>query len=146
MSAEIRRIRDRTELDAALALREEVFIVEQGVTEEGDRDGRDEEAIQLIAEAEDGDVVGTCRVLIEGELARFGRLAVRESHRRQGIAAALLAEAEREARAAGADRMRLHAQTDALRLYENAGYEPEGERFTEEGIEHQTMEKRLPHA
>jgi ElaA protein len=143
VSAEIRRIRDRGELEAALALREEVFIVEQGVTPEGDRDGRDEEAIQLVAETAGGAIVGTCRVLVEGQIGRFGRLAVRGSHRRRGIAAALLAEAEREARAAGARRMRLHAQTDALRLYENAGYTPEGERFMEEGIEHLTMEKRL---
>ena len=141
--SEVRRIRDRSELDAALALREEVFIVEQGVTPEGDRDGRDEEAIQLVAEGEDGAIVGTCRVLVEGAVGRFGRLAVRASHRRRGIAAALLAEAEREARAAGARRMRLHAQTDALRLYENAGYAAEGEPFMEEGLEHLTMEKPL---
>jgi ElaA protein len=144
LSAEVRRIRDRAELDAALAVREEVFIVEQGVTVEGDRDGRDDEALQLIAEDAEGAIIGTCRVLLEPDgTARFGRLAVLGAHRRRGIAAALLAEAEREARAAGARTMRLHAQTDALRLYENAAYEPRGERFTEEGIEHLTMEKRL---
>jgi ElaA protein len=142
MTVEIRLIRDRTELGAALALREQVFIVEQGVTPEGDRDGRDEEAIQLVAD-DGGAIVGTCRVLVEGEVGRFGRLAVSRAHRRRGIAAALLAEAERAARAAGARRMRLHAQTDALGLYENAGYAGEGERFMEEGIEHLTMEKRL---
>lgn len=145
MSAgEVRRVRDRAELDAALALREQVFVVEQGVTPEGDRDGRDEEAIQLVVEGDDGTLVGTCRVLVEPDgVARFGRLAVMASHRRRGIAAALLAEAEREARAAGARTMRLHAQTDALKLYENAGYEPRGERFVDEGIEHLTMEKAL---
>lgn len=143
MSAEVRRARDRLELDAALALREEVFVVEQGVTPEGDRDGRDDEAIQLVASDEEGAIVGTCRVLIEADAARFGRLAVRAAHRRRGIASALLAEAEREARAAGAQTMLLHAQTDALRLYETTGYEPRGERFLEEGLEHQAMEKRL---
>jgi predicted GNAT family N-acyltransferase len=63
VSAEVRRARDRLELDAALALREEVFVIEQGVTPEGDRDGRDDEAIQLVACDEEGAVVGTCRVL-----------------------------------------------------------------------------------
>jgi predicted GNAT family N-acyltransferase len=37
----------------------------------------------------------------------------------------------------------LHAQTYALKLYLDAGYEERGARFTEEGIEHVAMEKAL---
>ena len=140
---EVRRIRDRTELDAALALRDEVFVGEQGVTPEGDRDGRDEEAVQLVAVDANGAVVGTCRVLVDGRRGRFGRLCVRSDHRRRGLAARLLAEAEREARAAGCTEIGLHAQTDALTLYADRGYVPYGEPFDEEGIEHQGMEKAL---
>ena len=139
---EIRRIRDRSGLEAALRLRAEVFVDEQGVTPEGDVDGRDEEAIQLGAYA-DGRLIGTCRVVVDGARGRFGRLCVHRDHRRRGVAAALLAEAEREARAAGCTSMGMHAQTDALQLYLDAGYTPFGERFDEEGIEHQGMERPL---
>lgn len=139
---EIRRIAGDEELAAALALRERVFCGEQGVTLEGDRDGLDDQAIQLVA-LDGYDVVGTCRVLVDGELARFGRLCVAPEARRRGLAAALLAEAERQARAARAARMRLHAQSSALGLYERAGYVAAGEPFDEEGIEHLVMEKRL---
>ena len=69
--------------------------------------------------------------------------ASRRAARRRGLASAVLAEAEREARAAGAGRMVLHAQTSALVLYEQAGYLPRGERFMEEGIEHLMMVKPL---
>ena len=139
---EIRRPRDERERAEALALREEVFCGEQGVTFDGDRDGRDGEALHLVA-VED-EVLGTCRMLIEpGGTAKFGRLCVRSSARGRGIAAALLAAAEDEARAAGARRIGMHAQTDALSLYERAGYTPYGERFNEEGIEHLGMEKHL---
>lgn len=140
---EIRRVRDDGELDAALALREEVFVVEQGVSVEGDRDGRDGEALQLVAVTEAGEIVGTCRVLMAGTTAHFGRLAVQRDARGRGLGAALLAEAEREARGAGAQRMGLHAQTSAMSLYERAAFRPCGERFDDEGIEHQAMEKRL---
>lgn len=140
---EVRRARDRGELQAALALREAVFIVEQGVSVEGDRDGRDDDAVQLVAVEEDGAVVGTCRVLVEGARARFGRLAVRRDRRGRGLGALLLAEAEREARGAGARAIELHAQVDALGLYERAGYEPTGGRFPDEGIEHQAYVKDL---
>ena len=142
MGLEIRRPRDEEELAAALALREEVFCGEQGVTFEGDRDGRDHEALHLVAV--DDVVIGTCRMLIEpGGTAKFGRLCVRASARGRGIAAQLLAAAEDEARTAGAVRIGMHAQTDALGLYERAGYTPYGERFDEEGIEHLGMEKHL---
>jgi predicted GNAT family N-acyltransferase len=139
---EIRPIAGDEELAAALALRERVFCGEQGVSLEGDRDGLDRDAIQLVARA-GGTVVGTCRVLVDGELARFGRLCVAPAVRGRGVGAALLAEAERRARAARATRMRLHAQTAALGLYERAGYHPRGTPFDEEGIEHLAMEKRL---
>ncbi|HYH87777.1 MAG TPA: GNAT family N-acetyltransferase [Solirubrobacteraceae bacterium] len=142
MAVDVRRPRDEQEFAAALALREEVFCGEQGVTLAGDRDGRDDEALHLVAVA-DG-VVGTCRLLVErGGTAKFGRLCVRASARGAGIAAALLDAAEREARAAGARRIGMHAQTDALGLYERAGYTPYGERFDDEGIEHLGMEKQL---
>jgi predicted GNAT family N-acyltransferase len=139
---EIRRARDEHELAAALALREEVYVREQGVPLEADLDGLDDEALHLVAV--DGEVVGTCRMLIEPRgTARFGRLCVRASARGRGVAAALLRAAEDEARAAGAVRIGMHAQTDALPLYERAGYTPYGERFDEEGIEHLGMEKHL---
>jgi len=142
MAVEIRRPRDEEELAAALALREEIFAGEQGVRVAADRDGLDPEALQLVA-VED-EILGTCRMLIEpGGTARFGRLCVRASARGRGVAAALLEASEREARAAGAVRIGMHAQTDALPLYERAGYTPYGERFDEEGIEHVGMEKHL---
>jgi predicted GNAT family N-acyltransferase len=139
----VRRPRDEEELAAALALRIDVFCGEQGVTFEGDRDGLDDDAVHLVA-VEGDEVVGTCRLLIEpGGTARFGRLCVRASARGTGVGGLLLAEAEREARAGGARRIGMHAQTDALSLYRRAGFRPYGERFDEEGIEHLGMEKDL---
>jgi predicted GNAT family N-acyltransferase len=140
----VRRPRDEQELAAALALRIEVFCGEQGVTFDGDRDGLDDEAVHLVAIGDDGAVIGTCRLLIEpGGTARFARLCVRASARGTGVGAALLAAAEREARAAGARRIGMHAQTGALSLYLRAGFRPYGERFDEEGLEHVGMEKDL---
>lgn len=143
---ELRRIRGPEELEALLTLREAVFIVEQGVSVEGDRDGSDGEAVQIVAVEEDGGVVGTCRLVLEGGLARFGRLAVREDRRGRGLGARLLAEAELQARAEGAREIVLHAQTHAMGLYARAGYEPYGERFDDEGIEHQAFRKALADA
>ena len=139
---EVRRVRDVAEYQAALALRYEVFCREQGVPEREERDGRDHEAVHLVAVVE-GDVVGACRLLILGDTSQFSRLAVRRASRRRGIASALLRAADEETRAAGARRVVLHAQTYARALYELAGYRSRGREFTEAGIEHVAMEKRL---
>ncbi len=105
-------------------------------------DGRDREGMHLVAVAGE-QVLATCRLLFVGPTVQFSRLAVRTSARRQGIASALLALADSEARAGGARRLVLHAQTYARSLYERAGYEPRGRLFMEAGIEHIAMEKYL---
>ncbi len=145
MSLEIRRPRDARERDAAMALRREVFVGEQGVPPEEEIDAADASAIHIVAvDDADSAELGTCRVIDDGNgILRVGRLCVRSSARRRGVAAALLGEAEREARAAGARILAMHAQTHAMSLYESLGYEPRGERFDEVGIEHLAMEKRL---
>jgi predicted GNAT family N-acyltransferase len=130
-------------MDAALALRYEVFCVEQGVPRHEELDGRDHEALHLVA-VQDGDLLGTCRLLFVGPTVQFSRLAVRQDERRRGIAAALLRLADEETRAGGARRLVLHAQTYARPLYDAAGYEPRGRVFMEAGIEHIAMEKHLP--
>jgi predicted GNAT family N-acyltransferase len=112
------------------------------VSPDADRDGRDAEATHIVA-VEDGRVVGTCRLLFRGRVARLGRLAVEPDRRGAGIAAAILREADDVALGQAADTISLHAQTYALKLYQDAGYEERGPAFTEEGIEHVAMEKRL---
>jgi predicted GNAT family N-acyltransferase len=107
-------------------------------------DGRDGDAVHLVAlRSEDGSVVGTCRLLFIDRTVQLSRLAVDADARRQGIATALLHEADREAAAARARRIVLHAQTYARNLYAADGYEPRGRTFVEAGIEHVAMEKRL---
>jgi predicted GNAT family N-acyltransferase len=139
---EVRPANEDSEVEAALELRYRVFCDEQGVPFEAEQDGLDSEAHHLVAF--DGDrLVGTCRLVFDDGLARLGRMAVEPELRGRGIGAAVLAEAEREARRAGAHRIRLHAQTAARSLYERGGFAARGEEFMEEGIPHLTMEKSL---
>ena len=139
---DVRPPRDAGELRQALALRERVFCGEQGVSLAAERDGHDDEALQLVA-VEDGRVIGTCRLLFGTGAAFLGRLAVERSERRRGVAAALLRDAAERARVAGVARISLHAQLDVRELYSGLGYVEHGEPFVQEGIDHVTMEKSL---
>jgi predicted GNAT family N-acyltransferase len=139
---ELRPARDQSEVDAALALRYDVFCVEQGVSLDEERDGRDGEALHLVV-VDHGVVVGTCRLLADGSTVKLGRMAVAPSHRGRGLAAELLVEADARARELRAQRIALAAQLSAQALYERAGYAPYGDVFLDAGIEHVMMGKAL---
>jgi predicted GNAT family N-acyltransferase len=142
LTYEVRRASGEQEMTAVVELRHEVFCVEQGVPQREELDGRDGQALHLVAVSGD-QLLATCRLLFVGPTVQFSRLAVRQSVRRHGIASALLARADVETRAGGARRLVLHAQTYARALYDSAGYEPRGRIFMEAGIEHIAMEKQL---
>lgn len=139
---EVRPTRDDSEVAAALVLREEVFVGEQGVSLAEERDGRDEEALHLVV-VDDGVVVATCRLLVEGTTVKLGRMAVSRTRRGLGLARALITEAEARARELGAERMVLAAQLSAQALYDRAGYDAYGDVFLDAGIEHVMMAKTL---
>ncbi len=142
LTYDVRRARSDDEMAEVLAVRHEVFCVEQGVPEREEHDGRDAGALHLVAVLGD-EVVATCRLLFVGSTVQFSRLAVRMDARRRGVASALLDLADEEARQAGARRLVLHAQIYARALYEASGYVPQGRIFLEAGIEHIAMEKHL---
>ena len=137
-----RRARDAAERSDARELRIRVFCGEQGVPREEEIDGRDDEAVHLVA-VERGVVIGTCRLLFDGGTCKLGRLVVDREARRRGIGGRLLALGEEEARDAGAERIVLNAQTRARGVYRAAGYAERGDRFLEAGIEHVRMERPL---
>ena len=103
----VRPARDAAELAQALKLRDRIFCGEQGVSAGAERDGRDGEALHLVA-VEEGRVLGTCRLVFGDHAAFLGRLAVDAAHRRRGIGAALLCEATEHALAVGARRIMVH--------------------------------------
>ena len=105
-------------------------------------DGRDDQAVHVVA-VRGGDVIGTCRLLIEAGTAKLGRMAVAAGERGRGLGTGLLHAAECEARAAEASRIALHAQVHARALYAVNGYAEYGEPFFEAGIPHVAMEKLL---
>lgn len=139
----VRRACDAGEVVQAIALRTAVFVGEQGVSPDEEIDGRDDDALHLVASAADGRVVGTCRLLADGERVKLGRMAVARERRGQGIAQLLLAAADREAVELGGRRIVLGAQLAAVGVYERAGYVARGEVFIDAGIEHVWMEKAL---
>lgn len=140
-SIEIRVASSDNDMHGAFAVRREVFILEQGVPPELERDDADESAVHVVAR--DGTaVIGTARLTLDGE-ARIGRVAVLPAWRRRGIAGLLLAALESEAQRLGIAEVSLHSQTYVQALYERHGYAVTGPGFVEADIDHVPMAKRL---
>lgn len=142
MTVEV-RVASAKELPELLALRHEVFCVEQGVPVDLEQDGLDPTALHLVA-LDGRDVVGTCRILTGEDSWRLGRMAVRADRRADGIGRKLMERAHREAQAAGARRISLAAQTPVQGFYERQGYISHGDVFIEAGIPHVLMDRELP--
>jgi putative N-acetyltransferase (TIGR04045 family) len=141
---QVRWAETEDELAGALALREEVFCREQGVPREEEIDGRDREALHVIAVEEATlEVLGTLRLLVEGPRAKIGRVAVERTRRRGGIASRMLALAISRARSAGCREARLAAQMQATSVYERAGFSVCSAPFEEAGIAHVWMRMAL---
>lgn len=142
----IRWASEPADVPGAIAVRREVFCREQGVPIEEEIDGRDDDAEHLVALAPEGGgerVIGTVRLLIDGDNAKIGRVAVERDWRRRGIAARMLQLALLRAGERGCRRARLAAQLDAVALYEQAGFAVESDEFEEAGIPHVWMGRAL---
>ena len=122
----------------AQAVRRQVFILEQNVPESLERDAYDATATHLVA-IDDGDVVGTLRIVFLPEHAKFGRVAVLPQARGKGIATTMMRAAMNIARDRGENRFYLTAQTDKIGLYEKLGFVAYGDEFEEGGMPHRAM-------
>lgn len=125
------------------ALRRIVFIEEQSVPAAEELDGRDSEALHLLARL-DGVAVGCARLLIEGETGKIGRVCVLSDYRGHGVGAALIRAALDMLRSQpGVTRAKLGAQLHALAFYERLGFQAEGPEYLDAGIAHRDMVRQL---
>ena len=127
----------------ALPLRLSVFVQEQGVPIELEQDEQDELATHAIVQSA-LEVLATGRVVIvHPGLAKIGRLAVVKPKRGQGLGRVVLQALIEQAHRLGAKSVKLHAQCDAVRFYESAGFVSQGQPFDEAGIQHVLMIRDL---
>lgn len=103
-------------------------------------DGRDEDAIHLLALNLAGEAIGCARLLADGKL---GRMAVLEGWRGKGAGKALLQAAIAICRRHGWRSISLSAQTHATGFYQQAGFVVSGEEYLDAGIAHRAMKLRL---
>ena len=123
----------------AYTVRTKVFVGEQGIPAQVERDELDETARHVVLY--DGGVPVACGRLTtsDGVSSKLGRIATLKTYRRMGCATrvceALIATAKEE----GATDIYLNAQTYATAFYKAVGFVAVGGVFYEENIPHIKM-------
>ncbi len=137
---------DRDVLYAILALRQEVFVVEQSCAYL-DADGWDAPARHLWHVDPAGAVTAYCRLFPAGaryDEASVGRVVTARSVRRTGLGRELMARALEALDAEHGSRapVRIHAQAYLERFYGDFGFVRDGENYLEDGVPHLDMVRR----
>ncbi|MYZ41882.1 GNAT family N-acetyltransferase [Schauerella aestuarii] len=120
----------------ALNVRHDVFVAEQGVPLELERDDMDPVSIHAVAYGADGAPAGTGRLLPDGHI---GRMAVHRHARGTGVGRQLLEALMTRGIADGHKRFVLSAQTHAQGFYARSGFTAHGEITMDAGIPHIEM-------
>jgi len=124
---------------AAGALRNAVFVREQGIAAHFEWDEWDARSVHCVAYL-DGEPVATGRLLPDGHI---GRMAVRADQRGRGIGRRVLDALLNVAAARGDTGVALSAQQQVEAFYRKQGFEPVGEPYDEVGIRHVMMRRSL---
>ena len=131
------------ELKGAFEVRKQVFVEEQGISEDLELDEHDMEAMHMVVK--DGErIVGTARVLfLAASQAKLERMAILKLFRHRGIGKSIISFLDEEFTNRGIEQVVLHAQCSAVNFYKSCGFEESGSPFWEAGIKHVKMQKRL---
>jgi predicted GNAT family N-acyltransferase len=135
---EVKQISSNEAKAQAFAIRMRVFVREQHVPASIELDRDDARALHFLATS-GGRAVGTARVVLHGDGAKIGRMAVLKTYRRKGIGRQLLKRAIAAARRRNARKIYLHAQVPVIGFYQTMGFRCVGSVFDEAGIPHRKM-------
>jgi ElaA protein len=129
------------ELYEILALRSEVFVVEQDCVYQ-DIDGKDQKALHLLG-SKDGELVAYTRCFDKGfyfEEASIGRVLVKENQRKYGYGHDILEASINEVKSKfNTETIRISAQKYLTKYYESHQFKQIGEGYLEDGIPHIAM-------
>lgn len=134
------------ELYDILALRQEVFVLEQKCLYP-DIDNRDSQAIHLLGMS-DKKLAAYLRLFLKGTFhanaISFGRVATAPFARNQGLGKSLIAQTLLYLKDNNLqDTIRISAQIYLKKFYESFGFQSVGEMYDEDGIMHIDMIKKM---
>ncbi len=132
-----------TELYQVLALRSEVFVLEQQCAYQ-DMDGLDAQCHHILGQLKDGQVIAYARILppelTQNETVSIGRVVVAADHRKENMGKQLMLFSIKAAQNLFPNhQIEISAQSYLTHFYQNLGFVNTGNFYLEDDIPHQTM-------
>ncbi|EIT86725.1 GNAT family acetyltransferase [Fictibacillus macauensis ZFHKF-1] len=128
--------------EAVFAIREAVFVKEQGVAADLEFDEYEEVAEHWLITQND-QPVGCGRLRIVNNQGKLERICVQKEARGQHVGQFIVRTLERSAQEKGVESAYLHGQTQAEGFYHSLGYETCSAVFLEDAIPHVIMKKKF---
>lgn len=128
--------------DGIKKLRYDTFVIERGVPEELEFDGKDSEFLHFTLWEED-EVVACLRANENGKLLHMGRFAVKKELRKNGYGKILMEKLCEYAKGNGYVGVELSAVETAVGFYEKQGFMTIGDYYLETGVPHIYMKKEF---
>ncbi|WP_026481009.1 GNAT family N-acetyltransferase [Ahrensia sp. 13_GOM-1096m] len=145
MKITCRRATSAADFAASMAIRESVFIGEQNVPADLERDGLEDECLHYLG-ALNGKIVATARVMPQAAKFKFQRVAVMKSARGTGLGAELMRfmmdDLAKRDDAAGKVFF-LSSQVSAIGFYAQLGFEVCSDEYMDAGIQHRDMKRAI---
>ena len=130
-----------SELYDIMAIRQEVFVVEQDCPYQ-DADYRDQMSLHVLAK-EDSKLVGYTRLVPKGisysNYPSIGRVVVSKDYRNKGIGDILMLKSINWAVDKLGEEIKISAQVYAINFYKRLGFKVVGDEYLEDNIPHVGM-------
>ena len=139
VTVQVRKVNDPAELEKVFAIRREVFVGEQNCPPELEWEFEDE-STHFLATV-DNEPAGASRWRKTDKGYKLERFAVLRKFRGKGVGQELVKTVLSDL-PEDATYVYMHAQIQAVSLYEKFGFEKTGPEFEEAGIRHYKMEKK----
>ncbi len=129
------------ELAGVREVRKQVFVDEQGISEDLVFSGEESNDGIVVVVLDSGVVVGTARVVFPADdTAKIERMAVLKPFRSQGIGKKMVSYIIDYLKSHRVANVFLHAQYTAVSFYKSCGFRESGPFFIEAGIKHIKMD------
>ena len=136
-------VQNQQQLEEAFSIRKTVFVEEQNVPLEEEIDQFEEESVHFLLYSEQDQPIAAGRFRVVDGYGKVERICVLDERRGTGAGKYMMESIDAYAEQNGINKLKLNAQTHAIRFYENLGYEVVSEEFMDAGIPHRTMIKTL---
>ena len=138
---DLRNVQWPQDADLVRAVRQQVFVIEQGIDPLLEWTGDDDQFLCVLALDADQNPIGTGRIKVESTTATIGRMAVLRPFRSAGVGAAIVNRLIEIGKAEGANKFELSAQVSAIAFYQKHGFVASGDVYLDANIEHRKMSR-----